>query len=229
MAFLIDDASEDSTTDVIRDWCNSSGKGRPILLNKRHGPPGARNVALKLLISEGYQLVLFHDSDCVLERNTVAAHIAAHENSVGTGIIGGPVKSIHSTRVGAADGYASWFTSPPGRSNGKFRFLHLPTCNLSVKTWVFDKTGLFQENLVTGEDVAFCQAARAAGVDIAFAAEAILAHKDRDDLHTGQISGMLVEQGVSAPRGCAAHRVAFCGDRNRGPGGPRQPGDGHCQ
>ena len=36
---------------------------------------------------------------------------------------------------------------------------------------------------MTGEDVAFCQAARAAGVDIAFAAEAILAHKDRDDLH----------------------------------------------
>lgn len=178
--FLIDDASDDGTQRIIQDWCRATGKGEPILLQKRHGPPAARNVALRWLISEGFRLILFHDSDCVLEPHTVEAHVSAHTQHPRVGIVGGPVRSIHATKIGRADGYASWFTSPPGRPDGPIRHLHLPTCNMSVKMWVFRQTGLLREELATGEDVAFCHAAREAGIPIWFAENAPCGHKDRD-------------------------------------------------
>jgi GT2 family glycosyltransferase len=179
-AFLIDDASEDGTQKIIQDWCTATGIGEPILLQKRHGPPAARNVALRRIISADFRLILLHDSDCVLEPNTIEAHVAAHAKHPRVGIIGGPVRSIHTTKIGRADGYASWFTSPEGKPDGPMRYLHLPTCNMSVKLWVFDKTGLLREELATGEDVAFCHAARQAGIPIWFAKDAVCGHRDRD-------------------------------------------------
>jgi GT2 family glycosyltransferase len=179
-AFLIDDASEDGTRRIVQDWCRATGRGEPLLLQKRHGPPAARNVALRWLISEGFRLVMFHDSDCILEPTTIEAHVAAHARHPDVGIVGGPVRSIYATKIGRADGYASWFTSPPGKPDGPVHRLHLPTCNMSVKLWVFHQTGLLREELATGEDVAFCDSVRQAGIPIWFAQDARCGHKDRN-------------------------------------------------
>jgi len=181
-AFLADDKSTDDTPLVVARWCELTGHGRLIRLRDRLGPPGARNAALRAALAEGHSLIVFHDADCVVEPATLAGHTAAHAAHPRTGIIGGPVRSLHRTPIGAADGYASWFTSPPGRPSGRVRFLHLPTCNLSVKSWVFERTGLFREDLATGEDVAFCQEARRHGIEIRFEARATVGHHDRDDL-----------------------------------------------
>jgi len=181
-AFLADDCSTDDTPLIMGRWCERTGRGRLIRLSDRRGPPGARNAALRAALAEGHSLLVFHDADCIVEPATLKAHAAAHEAHPETGIIGGPVRSLHHARIGAADGYASWFTSPPGRPDGWVRLLHLPTCNLSVKSWVFQKTGMFREELSTGEDVAFCQEARRHGIEIRFAARATVAHRDRDDI-----------------------------------------------
>jgi GT2 family glycosyltransferase len=180
-AFLADDQSTDDTAGMVERWCRN-GRGRLVTLQTRQGAPGARNAALRAALAAGHDLVVFHDADCVLEPGTLAAHAAAQTAHPRAGIVGGPVRSLHTTRIGAADGYASWFTSPPGRPDGRVRFLHLPTCNLSVKSWVFEKTGFFREDLATGEDVAFCQEARRHGVELRFAANAVIGHRDRDRL-----------------------------------------------
>ncbi len=179
--FLADDHSDDETPEKVAHWCARTGKGHLLRLPERRGPPGARNAALREALRAGHSLVLFHDADCLVRPQTLEAHARAHALHPEAGIVGGPVESVHTTPVGAADGYASWFTSPPGRPDGLVRFLHLPTCNMSVKAWVFDKTGLFREDLATGEDVALCQEARRCGIQIRFAASAIVRHRDRDD------------------------------------------------
>ncbi|MBN1425844.1 glycosyltransferase [Candidatus Fermentibacteria bacterium] len=181
-AFLADDQSTDSTPRIMTLWCARTRRGHSIRLSTRRGPPGARNAALRAALASGHSLVVFHDVDCLIHPTTLAAHATAHTAHPMAGIVGGPVRSIHTTRIGAADGYASWFTSPPGRPDGRVRFLHLPTCNMSVKAWVFEKTGLFREDLATGEDVAFCQEARRCGIELRFASDAVVEHKDRDDL-----------------------------------------------
>ncbi len=178
--YFVDDASEDATGRILAAWCKEQGNGEVLTLPQRVGPPAARNAAIKKALANNHPLIVFHDSDCIIEAHTLNAHMTAHEIWPHAGIVGGPVKGIHHTRVGRADGYASWFTSPPGRPSGRVRFLHLPTCNMSVKSRVFETTGLFREELATGEDVAFCHAARRAGIEIKFAKEALCFHKDRD-------------------------------------------------
>lgn len=181
--FVTDDASTDATPEVVRRWCDETGRGELIRLQARVGPPAARNVGIKAALEAGCSLVVLHDADCVVEPSSLEAHVEAHEAFPDAGIVGGPVRSLHETRVGAADGYASWFTSPPGRGDGLVRFLHLPTCNMSVKPWVFERIGFFDESLATGEDVAFCHQASSRGIPIRFASRACVGHVDRDVWH----------------------------------------------
>jgi glycosyltransferase involved in cell wall biosynthesis len=178
--YFIDDASTDETGLQLEEWCRQHRRGEVIRRNRRSGPPAARNAALAVCLEADFDLIVLHDSDCVLEANTIVAHQRAHKLKQTAGIIGGPVRSIHKTPIGRADGYASWFTSPPGKASGFVRNLHLPTCNLSIKPWVFHRIGLFREDLATGEDVAFCSEAHRAGIPIYFESRAICGHKDRD-------------------------------------------------
>ena len=65
-AIIIDDASSDSSADIIKEYQNSDGRFTYVLLDKNKGVSNARNTALAMLSGE---YTAFIDSDDYWEKD----------------------------------------------------------------------------------------------------------------------------------------------------------------
>ena len=181
--YLVDDASGDGTAEDLQAAITRAGlSGEVLALPHNVGPSAARNVAIRKALADGAGLVLLLDSDCRVQPDWVARHVAFHQAHSDVHILGGAIQGVAASPIGIADGYCSWFTAVPHSTSGAVPRLHLSTTNMSIKPEVFATIGFFDETLATGEDVAYCRKAQRAGLLLWMQSDLITLHLDRDDL-----------------------------------------------
>ena len=134
-----------------------------------------------------YEILLFLDSDVLPDKNIVEKHYNGHLKYNEIPVIGGAVKPSFTIKQKSIwekiDGCMSWFTSLEGNYNKIVKFpYHLPTCNISIKLDFLRKNYIkFDPNLITGEDVDFCNKIRKAGGDLLLLKKIQVTHLDRID------------------------------------------------
>lgn len=174
---VVDDASTDRTAAIAESFASSDSRVRVLRLPSNVGPARARNQAIR---ASSAPLLLFADSDCIVDRSWVRLHCHAQRRPR---IVGGAVIGIHGTAFGRADAYCSWFDSIPTGPPHRRRHNHLPTANLSVARSVFERIGLFREGeRLYSEDAEFCERALRAGEELFFDPAIVVRHRDRDRL-----------------------------------------------
>lgn len=170
---VVDDCSDDGTAEILE---NLNGI-RFIKNRKNYGPAYSRNLAVKESTGE---MLLFIDSDCIIDdKSLISKHVFAH-NSYTADIIGGGIQGIGDGLVAKADNYSHWFLNIPCSSNNPGT--HLVTNNMSLRKETFESIGGFNIHLNTGEDTDFCERAIKAGYKLGLKTDAIVKHRDRERL-----------------------------------------------
>ncbi len=154
--------------------------------DRNRGAGAARNAGLSWLRSQGFDLAILLDGDCIALPGWVEAHVQLHRSHPNVTAIGGSIRGTSPTLWGQLDGIMSWFTSLPQSPPRPVRFpYHVPTTNLSLKLnalWFDTDSPIFCEHLPTGEDVALIAALRRRGLTARFSPEPQILHRDRDRL-----------------------------------------------
>ena len=188
---VIDDASEDSTAEVV--------SGFPVTLIKNSSRMQAsfsRNLAAKE--AKG-KILAFIDSDCTADPLWLKALVSAF-NDESNGAVGGKVDSWFDKK--ALDRYEKVSSSlnmgPRSRSSKEEgSFFYLPTCNLLVKKDIFLKLDGFNADMTVGEDVDFCWRLRNSGYEIEYRPSGVVFHKHRNK--TWAFFKRRVQYGTSEP------------------------------
>jgi GT2 family glycosyltransferase len=181
--YVVDDDSSDRTVAALRELsAKMEMKVRIFVVSPNQGPAAARNVALRAALEDGADLLCLLDSDCRIDWDWLERHVQFHETNPGVGIVGGAIQSVATTAVGCADGFCSWFTAVPGSKSGFVRKMHLSSTNMSMKRSVFEALGGFDEQLATGEDVAYCRLAQRNAITLWFQSDIVIRHLDRNEV-----------------------------------------------
>ncbi len=151
---------------------------------KINSVPFYRNLAIKHSINK-YEILMFLDSDTIPSKNIIQKHYEAHKKYKKIPIIGGSVTPSFQSKCKSIwqllDGIMSWFTSIEPKKDKLINSpYHLPTCNLSIKSFYLKKYNLFfDENLKTGEDVDLCNKFRSLKMELMLIKNANIFHIDR--------------------------------------------------
>ncbi len=143
-----------------------------------------RNIGLKYA-KKTSKIILFLDSDIVPCSQLIKSHLKYHNIYKKIPILGGAViPSFFKNKFNILeflDGILSWFTSVKSTENKIVDFpYHLPTCNMSIKIDLVNKYKIFfDNNLVTGEDVDFCNQFRNVNKKIMYIKNSEVYHEDR--------------------------------------------------
>ncbi|HUM16439.1 MAG TPA: glycosyltransferase [Candidatus Nitrosotalea sp.] len=179
---VVDDASRDGTARVLKDFPFV----KVVQNAENRGPGFSRNRGIE---ASGGDLLVFVDSDCVVDdADWLGKHVEVQER-LGGAILGGGVVGTGRGMVARADAYCHWLTNIPygevrtvtAETRGRVRFSrHLVTTNLSVPRRLVQQIGPFDEDLRTGEDLEFCERALATGLSLRLEPRIALKHRDRE-------------------------------------------------
>jgi len=151
--------------------------------------PYYRNIALKKAIPN-YEILLFLDSDVLPSKNIVEGHYNNHKKYKEIPLIAGGVKPSflvsQKTFWEKIDGCMSWFCSLEPKKNMIVNYpYHLATANISMKVNFINENKIkFDNNLITGEDVDFCNKIKNLKKDIMIAKNLQVIHQDRTKLNS---------------------------------------------
>jgi glycosyltransferase involved in cell wall biosynthesis len=132
-------------------------------------PPKARNMGIAATTA---QLILFLDSDCLVEPSWLLGHLAAHKE--GYGVVGGGVAPTGSGYWGLTYNltlfHEFFATAPAGPRD------YLPTLNLSVERPAIEAAGLMNEDLARGQDIEWTVRMAKSGSTLYFDPSAMVVH-----------------------------------------------------
>jgi len=170
---IVVESTGDDTAQLVRERFPDV---RVLELRERAYPGTARNEAIKIARGE---ILAFTDTDCVVAPDWLSTLVRAHGD--GYPIVGGMVrngtpKSIFGT-VDYLLEFADLITLRP--TTGKS---HFGTCNVSFKKEVFDRHGLFADQ-VKGSDSLYTRLAKAKGEVLYHEPNAVIWHKNRRNLN----------------------------------------------
>jgi glycosyltransferase involved in cell wall biosynthesis len=136
---------------------------------KRLVPAEARNIGLRAARGD---VVAFMPADAIALRGWLQARVMVHE--AGADLVGGSIVSASSWNpVMCAEYLLEYSSLMPKRI--LLQDQTIPHA-VSFRRSVFDRIGLYEENLLTGEDTLFNQRCLAAGLSVEYAPEAALSH-----------------------------------------------------
>lgn len=153
---VVDGGSTDGTLEIARRYPVRCVV-KPVKIISR-----ARNTGLRY--AEG-EIIAFIDADCVATKDWLRKHVEVHENP-NISAVGGAVRCGYTSSINRAIhyGYFAGYTENQPR-----RYVEcIPTCNASFKVALFRRTGIFDERLYLGEDMALCKKVIAKGLKIIF-------------------------------------------------------------
>jgi GT2 family glycosyltransferase len=145
------------------------------------GIAATRNRAIDWAFEHGHELLIFVDSDCCVEEGFVDEHIRLHNESPDVACFGGSIEGISEGYWSYAANIVCWYNNSPQAPRRVIKPpLNLCTANLSVKL-VKERRDVcrFDEQLETGEDIAFNDRLRSAGDLIVFSPTPRLFHQNR--------------------------------------------------
>lgn len=173
---VVDDASTDETTEVIRSFPVKS-----LRTARSVGPSASRNLAARRARGE---VLAFLDSDCVPSPQWLK-ELVGFLAEPDVGAVGGYVDGyFHLTPLDRYEKTCSPLNMGQRmrRAGPETSSFYLPTCNLLVPRHIFLQLGGFDEDLYVGEDVDFCWRLRKRGYVIYYSAEGRVWHKHRNKL-----------------------------------------------
>jgi glycosyltransferase involved in cell wall biosynthesis len=172
---VVDNGSVDGTVDIVAAYEDRLPLRVLVSAEKRSGPY-ARNVGCRAAAGE---LLLFCDADDIVADGWLAATADALADRP---LVGSrheverlnPGWLVRSREAPLTEGLARW-PHPP-------HFDHAATCGLGVRRDVYNELGGFDESLRMMYDTDFCFRAQIAGVQISFAADAVVHYRYRDTM-----------------------------------------------
>jgi len=148
---VVDDAKDNETEKLLKQLKEAHPNLRYFIQDHK-GPATARNLGARVAMGE---VVGFIDDDCTVYKDWAGAMMQAHRQNAQIVAVGG----LTLTSAQKATVLVSQFLSNCSIEtyfNGKQEIIFFPTCNVSLKRWVFDKYK-FNETfpLPGGEDLEF--------------------------------------------------------------------------
>jgi glycosyltransferase involved in cell wall biosynthesis len=173
LEIILVDSSSDGTPQHVRQ---RYPRVRVHHLRKRTFPGPARNLGAS--IAKG-SIVSFIDADCIAAPNWVKLMAAYH--SEGHFVVGGAIEVGNPKSQIAWAGHLGEFREflPVGEGRP---FLHVPTCNISYRRWLFTKHGGFPNAYYPQEDLLFNYMLNRYGIKIWFEPSIRIRHFCREDL-----------------------------------------------
>ena len=165
---VVDDRSTDATPDLVR----ASGFAKLVEAPVRGGSYAARNLAVRLVDAP---VLAFTDSDCAPTPTWLEEGLAELA-STGADLVAGQIEIplVDGSPASALVDAARHLNQEKAVADG-----FGATANLFVQRRVFETIGLFNENLQSGGDTEFGHRARAAGLTLVLAANAVVVHPAR--------------------------------------------------
>jgi hypothetical protein len=165
---FVDNGSDDGSVEWLQD--NLPPQGRLLCSPRRHNAYAARNMGVEHARGE---MLAFTDTDCRPEDDWLERGAEALSSSLR---VAGRIVVQRSPRCSLVEDLdASRFL----RQQRYVRELFGATANLFVHRCVFHRVGLFDDRLVSGADHEFGIRAHQAGLAIAYAREAVVKHRAR--------------------------------------------------
>lgn len=167
---LVDNGSTDDSVAIA-----TAHPLRPrVVRETRRGSYAARNAGLA---ATGAEVLAFTDADCVPDRQWLARGVAATRRAP---LVGGSVEVIRSANP------TVWERLDAGHYLDQRENVEIlgfaATANLLARREVFDLLGGFEAGLRSGGDRELCRRARAAGLGLVYADDALVRHHPRTTL-----------------------------------------------
>jgi len=148
---VVDGMSDDGTREIVRRLAAADGRIR-LLDNPYRIVPHAMNRGIRESTGE---IIIRVDGHATVPANFIGQNVAELREHPEAWCVGGPVETVNTTCVGRA--IAGAMTSPVGVGNAMFRLGnfegYVDTLAFGAyHRWVFDKIGLFDEELVRNQD-----------------------------------------------------------------------------
>ncbi|MBE3133928.1 MAG: glycosyltransferase family 2 protein [Acidobacteria bacterium] len=158
---VVDGMSEDGTTDIVRRLAAEDPRVR-LVENPRRITPVAFNLGIQA--STG-RYIVFVGAHSTLHRDHIRRSVETALEHAEAWCVGGVHRILGETYVGRA--IAAAMASPVGAGNSRYRLGnytgYVDTASGAYWRWVFDKVGLFDEELVRNQDDEFNFRVRQAG------------------------------------------------------------------
>lgn len=171
---VVDNASKENVRQVCEQF---KTENITYLYEKKKGSYAARNKGIKYSKSK-YKA--FVDSDCIPQKDWLQKAVRILEKG-NMDLLGGKVELFFKEPNNPTDVelYEGCFAFQQER-NIKRKNVSI-TANLFVKTKVFNKTGLFDDSLLSGGDTEFCKRANKNGFNIEYAPNVVVLHPARNN------------------------------------------------
>ncbi|MDD2509475.1 MAG: glycosyltransferase [Aliarcobacter skirrowii] len=165
---IVDNNSYDKTIKIIKEY-----SVKILHENNIQSSYAARNKGIKNAQGE---VLAFTDSDCIIDKNWILNSVNYFaENKCD--LIAGDVKFFYKNKNNLFEILDSFihFNQKEGVLKNK-----VPTANLFIKKYVFDKIGFFNFNLKSGADLLLTNKAVKAGYRLCFSSESMVYHPTRN-------------------------------------------------
>ncbi|MBN1558858.1 glycosyltransferase [candidate division KSB1 bacterium] len=169
---IVVESTGDDTAELIRQRYTSV---KVIELNERAFPGTARNKAIR--VARGDYLA-FTDTDCIVREDWLQELVNSHRR--GFRAVGGAVRNGTPWSLTGTMDYLLEF-SEFVKSHETTDNTHFGTCNLSIEKEVFEKHGLFIDQ-VKGSDSLYCRRVKEKGVELFYQPTAVIWHRNRTSL-----------------------------------------------
>ncbi len=195
---IVVDSSKDETPDVIAERFPMV---RLYHTDRRIFPGPARNIGAG--VSRG-NILAFLDSDCLAAPDWVWRMVAGHNN--GHLVVGGAVEVGNPSSSLAWVGHLAEFREflPVGEAR---HVLHVPTCNISYRTTLFEKWGGFPNAFYPQEDLLYNYMLNQQGIGVWFDPAIRVRHFCRESLR-GYLSH---QHSIGRVTRCTLRRIALPG------------------